>query len=181
MATTAESFRDTLRWTAGLLRTFVRRAVVFGAVAGLFALAVVLTTREKVSDCSGVTREQRALIDDLAEPSADRSFVASAPAECRDGLYLAPISGVATTMEAAGDQLVADGWSPTTNFVPYFDRLWRQCFRFAVGGWHRIEVIVEASRSGDDAVAFAVAPEGLDACERERRDESRIYPPRSGS
>lgn len=177
MATTRESIDDGLRWVGRVLRIAVRRAIVLGILAGLFALAVFLTTRERVSDCSEVSERQRADVHELRTADADRSFTVTEAARCTDGLFTAPVAGLPTTMEAASAQLERDGWERDTDFVPYFDQLWRRCFRFDGDRYVGVQLLVDASRRGVVREVRAVAPERADACELEQRDVSRIFPP----
>lgn len=176
MATTAESIQDGLRWIAGLLRIGLRRALILGVFVGLFAAAVVITTRERISDCSNVTVSQRALLDVLREPSTERSFQTSDVPACTDGQFSAPIDGIDGDMEMVTRQLQADGWVLETNYLPFFDLLWRRCFSFPAAGWEQIEITVDASRAGAVRIVRATAPESVEACDLERRDRSRNFP-----
>ena len=176
MATTAESIRDGLRWVGGLVKIGVKRALIIGILAALFAGAVVITTRERSSDCSGITDEQRSLLDSLREPDPSRSFLALREPACSDGVFAVRLDGLADEMEAATDQLADDGWGLETNFLPFFQELWRRCFASDDPAWAAIEISIDASRSGTVREARAIAPEGLDACEAERRDRSPFYP-----
>lgn len=179
MATTQETIQDRLRWVGRMLRIAARRAVVIGVCVALFTLAVVVSTRERVSDCGDVTDTQRAGMAQLAEPSPDRSFRAVAEPACETGEFMARIERVAGDIEAATVQLVADGWQQETNFVSYLRNTWQRCFSFAGDGFEGVQVIVDAGRSGKVRATKVVAPENADACELERRETSRIYPPRS--
>ncbi|MGI9609604.1 MAG: hypothetical protein ACR2NL_04845 [Acidimicrobiia bacterium] len=169
MATTRESIADLFRWCLEVLKTFTRRAIIFGVFAGLFAVAVIYTTRERVSECRDVTDGQRALLQSLGEPGPDRSFFAVGVAGCEQGLYSAPLEGVAETMEGATAQLIADGWSLEAEFVPFFDHLWRRCFSLGQPGWERVQITVDALRSGSVKTVQATALENVNACEREQR------------
>ena len=177
MATTRESIEDGLRWMLNLLRIGVRRAVVLGVFVALFALAVVITTRERVSGCGDVTGEQKALLATLLEPDPGRTFVATEPARCLDGEYTTPIEGIDARMEEATEQLIGDGWVHQTDYIGYYRQLWRRCFRFGEPGWARIQITVDATRHGSVHTVRATAPEHVDACELERRETSDIYPP----
>jgi len=177
MATTRESFEDGIRWVGRLFAVGLRRGLVLGLIFGLFALAVVLTTRESVSDCGDVTDAQRAALTSLLEPEPTRSFVASEPARCVDGEFAAPISGLTGELDAVTAELEQQGWVVETDFTPAFQRLWRRCFRRDLPGWQRVQLLVEASRGGVVQAVRATAPEEGDACDLERRDESTIYPP----
>ena len=177
MATTRESFEDGLRWVGRLLAVGLRRGTVLAVIFGLFALAVVFTTRESVSDCGDVTDAQRAALTSLLEREPTRTFVASDPARCVDGVYAAPIQGLAGEIDAVTAELEQQGWVAETNFTPAFQRLWRRCFRRDLPGWQRVQLLVEASRGGVVQTVRATAPEQGDACDLERRDESTIYPP----
>ena len=177
MATTRESVVDGLRWCAKILRIFAKRAAITAVFVALFAAAVLYTTRERVSDCSDVTDEQEAALLELRGDAPGRSFTASDDPSCVDGIYRAPLAGFPATIEPASDQLLADGWEMETEFLPFFDQLWRRCFSFDRPGWERVQVNLDAIRAGDLIAASVVAPEDGDACEAEHREFSEIYPP----
>lgn len=178
MATRRESIQLGLQWCVRMLRIAVRRAVIIGVLAGLFALAVIYTTRERVSDCSDVTPDQRAALAALIEPDASPTLGATASATCVDGEYSAPLTGYADTMEAATHQVEREGWVHDTNYIAFFDQLWRRCFRRTEPGMEQVQLTIDASRGGSVIAARVTAPENVQACELERRDESEIYPPR---
>ncbi len=177
MATTRECFEDGVRWVIELVRVGARRAVVLGLLVALFAAAVVISTRETVSDCGDVTDDQRARLASLIEAEAGRSFVTVGPARCVDGEYAAQVVGLAETMDRATDQLIAQGWVLETTYIGYYRQSWRRCFRRDAENWERVQIIVDATRGGAVRAVTASAPEGVDACDLERRDASEIYPP----
>ena len=177
MATTRESIADGVRWVAELLKVGVRRGLILGVFVTLFAIAVVVTTRETVSDCSEVTDEQQVRLASLLEPEAGRSFVATEPARCIDGWFSSPLDGVADTMDEATDQLLAEGWVLEATYIGFYRQLWRHCFRRDVADWDDIQLTVDATRGGAVHTVSATAPEGVEGCELERRETSVIYPP----
>ena len=177
MATTRESILDGLRWCAKLLRIFAKRAAITGVIVAALATVVVFTTRERVSDCSRVTPAQDAVLAELTVPGSDRSFRATAEPRCVEGVFQSPLSGVPMTLESATAQLRADGWALETEFLPFFDQLWRRCFSIDTPGWERIQINIDAVRAGDVVSAAVIAPEEGDACEAERREFSDFYPP----
>ena len=178
MATTQESIQDAVRWMGRLLVVGLRRGAVLALIFGVFAAAVVLTTRESVSDCGDVSEDQRAVLEALREAEPTRSFVATAPARCVDGEFMAPISGLSGTLDEVSVELEAQGWEAQADFVPAFQRLWRRCFRSQQPGWERVQVLVDATRGGLVRAVRATAPERGDACELEQRDASTIFPPK---
>ena len=177
MATTRESIADGFRWCLGLLAVFVRRAIIFGVFAGIFAAAVIFTTRDRVPDCGDLTDPQQTALESLRESRPDRSFVATGPAVCDRGVHAAPLDGLAATMESATRQLIEDGWELETEFVPFFENLWRRCFSRAEPGWEQVQIEVDALRSGIVRIVRATALENVDACDLERREGSPYYPP----
>ncbi|MFK8026098.1 MAG: hypothetical protein AB8G26_19245 [Ilumatobacter sp.] len=181
MATTRESVHDGAAWFLRLLRVGVRRALVLTVIIAAFATLVVVTTRTRTSDCSDVTSEQRDAIASLAGDSATRSFRSADDARCSDGVFGAPIVGVADSMERATAQLADDGWEVETDYIAFALQLWRRCFSFDAPTWRGIQISVDADRGGAIETARAIAPENVEACELERREASRIYPPRSDS
>lgn len=177
MATTRESFEDAVRWVLRLLRIGLRRALTIGALVAAFAVAVVLTTRETVSDCGDVTDRQRTLMAVLADTGETASFRATGPARCVEGEFTAPVEGLASTMETATSQLTADGWVLEADYIAFYQQLWRRCFRSTEPGWERIQITVDATRGGAVQGVRATAPENVDACDLERRETSTIFPP----
>ncbi|MEM7288467.1 MAG: hypothetical protein AAF480_19145 [Actinomycetota bacterium] len=177
MATTRESVIDGLRWCAEILRIFTRRAAITAVFVAIFAAVVLYTTRERISDCSDVTAEQEEVLLGLRSVVAGRSFTAADDPGCVDGTYRAPLTGLPDTIEPATDLLLADGWQMETEFLPFFDQLWRRCFSLDRPGWERVQVNLDAIRAGDLIAASVIAPENGDACEAERREFSEIYPP----
>ncbi len=178
MATTRESIEDGFVWLAGLLRIALRRALVLAVFLGAFAAAVVITTRDTVSDCSEVTEAQRARLSSLARPEPGRSFVADGDAGCRDGEFAVAVVGLPATITAATERLLDEGWLHETTYMGYHRQLWRHCLRRDAAGWESIHLLVDASCDGAMRSVSAVAPEGAAACDPERRDVSTIYPPR---
>lgn len=180
MATTQESIGDGVRWVLKLLRIGVWRALILGVFVAAFAAAVVLTSRDTVSDCGDVTDEQRELLAALAEPEPGRTFVATGRPRCVDGEFSAPLTGLPADMEEATRRLEGEGWILETTYIGYFRQQWRHCFQRDLAGWEAVQVTVDASRGGAVHTTVATAPENARACELERRDASRIYPPSDG-
>ena len=159
MATTRESIEDGFRWMLDLLKIGARRALILAFLVALFAIAVVVSTRETVSDCGDVTDDQRARLESLIEPESGRSFVASGPGQCVEGEFAAPVVGLAETMDEATEQLLNEGWVLETTYVPFFEQLWRHCFRRDLPGWERVQIFVDANRGGTVRTVTARAPE----------------------
>ena len=177
MATTRESIADGVRWLFDLLKVGVRRGLILGFFVALFAVAVIVTTRETVSDCSDVTDEQRTRLASLLDDEPGRTFVATEPARCIDGWFSSPVEGLAGTMEEATDQLLAEGWVLEATYIGFYRQLWRHCFRRDLAGWEDVQITVDATRDGTVHTVSATAPEGAEGCELERRETSVIYPP----
>ena len=177
MATTRESFEDAVRWIAKVLRIGLRRALVIGVLAGLFAVLVVVTTRETVSDCGDITAAQKEALDALSAADGVGGLRTSESARCIDGEFAAPLDGIAATMEPATAQVVDAGWQLDTEYIAFHRQLWRRCFHVDRPGWEQVQILLDASRGGGVVSARVTAPEGFDACELERRDTSLIYPP----
>ena len=177
MATTRESIQDAARWVLKVLRIGLRRAVIIGTLAGLFALLAFVTTRERVSDCGDVSSRQRAALSTLADSDTGRSFHTTEAARCRDGEYWAPIEGVADAMTRATEQLTSEGWELETEYIAFHRQTGRRCFRTDEPGWGQVQITVDATRGGAVHTVRATAPERADACELERREISEIYPP----
>lgn len=178
MATTRESIRDGLDWTLRLLGVGARRAVIIGICAGLFAVAVLWTTRERVSDCGDVTDQQREVLAALVDGNGASIRVESS-ARCTEGEYAVPIVGLDGSMEMATASLIDDGFAQETEYIAYGRQVWRRCFSRAEDDWQNIQLIVDATRGGEVVGAKVVALEAGKACDPERRDVSTIYPPRS--
>lgn len=164
MATTAESFRDGLRWVGRFLRMAVRRAAIMAVLIALFVVAVWWTTRESVSDCGEITDEQRELMTSLGSTDEWR-FRVEGSASCVEGRYSAPVVGLSDDLETATAQLLADGLELDVEFIPFYQDRWRRCFRFPDPAFERIELNVWSNRAGEVDTTEVTAPEDGDACD----------------
>lgn len=165
MATTAESIVDGLRWLGRTLVVWLRRGVILGAFIGLFVAVAWFTGRERFGDCGDVTAEQRAQLDALQEPAADRSFLAADAGRCVRGNHVVPLTGIDGDLETVVDRLGGEGWRVEATLLPYYYNLLVRCLATDDPGWESIEVSVAASRAGRVARAEARAAPSGTACE----------------